>query len=323
MVRVVSKSFSRPDGDTQALYDVDLELSPQSSVIVPYAVLYRSQAEAIDPGQSTVISWVENGDTGHSVDYPYDPTIGPITFIPGFTTGGGGGYLGMLFGGSGSVTFESGFIVFTACNGQTVRVNILLNGVVVSTGSGVTHDNTGVTITINDTITVANGDVLTAEFVHEGTACGIYIDHYRLEVVGGSLTTDEAGPTAHETFASSTNVLVVTGQAETLAPGCDLTATGSPSRIIVAYTVAASQNRVGVPKQITFRLRRTNTSGAVLASKVRAAGVDSTAGNEWVFSGVYTDLAPTDGHYVVTVQETAGDASTEIWSAERSMELYY
>lgn len=33
MVRVVSKSFSRPDNDTQALYDVDLELSPQSSCI--------------------------------------------------------------------------------------------------------------------------------------------------------------------------------------------------------------------------------------------------------------------------------------------------
>ncbi len=30
MVRVVSKSFSRPENDTQALYDVDLELSPMS-----------------------------------------------------------------------------------------------------------------------------------------------------------------------------------------------------------------------------------------------------------------------------------------------------
>ena len=42
--RVISKAFSRPDNDAQTLYDVDLELSPQSPLPVHQVILSSNQA---------------------------------------------------------------------------------------------------------------------------------------------------------------------------------------------------------------------------------------------------------------------------------------
>lgn len=184
--RVMAITISRDDDNHELIVIPELEEQPPS--VVPFAVLYRSQLDAPDsiyPGTSAPIVWVENGDTGHSIQYPYAPTVGPITFIPVVRLNGQSAWSGMRFGGVGDITFESTFTAHTACN-QPVRVNILLNGAVVATGTVVTF-NPQATIEINATISVADGDELTAEFLHEGTACQIYVDYDRLTIIGTTL----------------------------------------------------------------------------------------------------------------------------------------
>lgn len=145
-------------------------------------------------------------------------------------------------------------------------------------------------------------------------------DCWMLELWHGAVDLDpHFASSVSNTTSPSGNYKVVTGLSETVLAGCDLTISGSPVRMRWSTTI--SQNRNGVVKQATMRLRRTNTSGTILASKVIGDSGDSTSGNQASWSSYFLDSAPTDGHYVLTVQETAGDASTEIWSALRTFEL--
>jgi len=109
---------------------------------------------------------------------------------------------------------------------------------------------------------------------------------------------------------------------ETILPGCDLTAVLTQGAIAVAWDVWISQNQPGVPKQATVRLRRTNRSGAILATQAfGGAGIDSTAGHEQEWNSSFSDTLPTDGHYVLTVQEVQGSTSTTVWSDTRTFSV--
>jgi len=129
-------------------------------------------------------------------------------------------------------------------------------------------------------------------------------------------------PAANQSYATTTLAKIVTGLDETIIPGCDLTATGTPASVLVIWDVYFSQYEVGKTKSARLQLRRTNIAGAVLyTSATFTALVDSKAGIEshevWTIPGNYLDAAPTDYQYVLTMDETGGTATAacEIWSA--------
>ena len=124
-----------------------------------------------------------------------------------------------------------------------------------------------------------------------------------------------------KSYVSAVNEKIVTGLTETVIPGCDLTATGTPTVVAVFWDVWVSQNLSGVAKQATLRVRRTDASGTVLASTIIGDSGDSQAGHQAEWNSSYADSAPTDYRYVFTVQETAGNASAEIWSNSKSFIL--
>lgn len=113
------------------------------------------------------------------------------------------------------------------------------------------------------------------------------------------------------------NVKVVTGLTETLLPGCDITLQSINGDVVVNIVLAISQYRVGVGKAATMRLRRTNVAGTLLWSLPFGDLGDSRTGHQQVWVATAIDTVPTDGRYVLTIQETAGDGSTEIWSDTR------
>lgn len=124
--------------------------------------------------------------------------------------------------------------------------------------------------------------------------------------------------TVCNTTSPSGNVLVVTGLTETLLPGCSVSiGAGRPSADLV-WDIWVSQNRFLVVKQATLRLRRTDVTGAILASRIVPDTGDSAGGHQYQWAGFFFDPTPTDGVYVLTVQETLGDATTEIWSDTRT-----
>ena len=106
--------------------------------------------------------------------------------------------------------------------------------------------------------------------------------------------------------------LVNTPDAETIVPGCDLTVTGTS--VNLTWDLQGSQNLSGSSKQVTWRVRRDNLTGTVLASIARNGTTDSSLGNDpgvtWVSN--FTDASPTTGHYVLTVEGT-GVAVTPVW----------
>ena len=107
--------------------------------------------------------------------------------------------------------------------------------------------------------------------------------------------------------------LVGNPDAETIVPGCDITVTPGAT-VPLTWDVMGSQNAGGQGKTITWRVRRDNLAGAVLATISRNATIDSSAGNDsgmtWVSS--FTDVSPTTGHYVLTSEGT-GAAITTVW----------
>jgi len=127
-----------------------------------------------------------------------------------------------------------------------------------------------------------------------------------------------ASVTVCNTTSPSGNVLVVTGLTETLLPGCSLSLGAGYPSIGASWDIWISQNRPTVYKTATLRLRRTNITGAILASIDLVPYTDNTDGHRDNSVNTFTDSAPTDGTYVFTVQQTAGDAFTEIWSDTRT-----
>lgn len=117
-------------------------------------------------------------------------------------------------------------------------------------------------------------------------------------------------------------VEIVTGLAETLIPGCSITV---PLGVVIAlggavglsWDIWLSEYGPTHTKAATLRLRRSSITGAILATGTITDTVDSVAGNVTEWNGSFSDTAPTDGVYVLTVQET-GNAAVQVWSATRT-----
>jgi pilus assembly protein Flp/PilA len=114
--------------------------------------------------------------------------------------------------------------------------------------------------------------------------------------------------------------LIVTGQSEIVIPGCNLTITPGPT-VSIAWSISISQDDYGIHKGAELSLRRDDTTGAILDSYSVGDQGDSEAGDQYTWIGAYTDSGPTDGKYVITVQETSGSSNTQIWSATRQFSL--
>jgi hypothetical protein len=123
------------------------------------------------------------------------------------------------------------------------------------------------------------------------------------------------------TTSVNTVVEVVVGETETILPGCDLTLS-SGSVMVVSWDVKVSQYCYNTAKSGILRLRRTSTSGSVLASSTFGDTLDYTTGDKTEWSSSYTDSSPTDGHYVITVQDTSGVSTCQTWSALRTMSVF-
>ena len=134
------------------------------------------------------------------------------------------------------------------------------------------------------------------------------------------LTSTSGAVSVPNTTSPSGDLLVVTGQSETILNGCDLVIPLGAS-VDLAWTVWISQNAPGWSKSVAFRLRRTDLTGTVLASGSTGDSGDSTGGHQVSWVAAYSDSSPTDGRYVLTVQETGGNSSTQIWSDTRAFSL--
>jgi hypothetical protein len=133
-------------------------------------------------------------------------------------------------------------------------------------------------------------------------------------------------PAANVQYNSTTNYKLVTGLAETIITSCDLTATGSPASVVAAWDIWLSQNLgANSPRTCVVRLRRTNVSGAILATSATVSETSAQDSNLGLFAevwGSYTDNSPTDYHYVLTLQETtAGNTATELWVGASAFRL--
>jgi len=106
------------------------------------------------------------------------------------------------------------------------------------------------------------------------------------------------------------NTLISQPPAETVIPGCDQQVVAGTS-VALAWDLQSSQNAGGSGKTVTYRLRRDNLAGAVLATIAKNATVDSSGGNDsgMAWASSYSDSSPTTGHYVLTTQAT-GVATT-------------
>ena len=171
-----------------------------------------------------------------------------------------------------------------------------------------------------------------------------YYEYYRLTLVSGSTNSSPyqqtfffklvAEPTpgvggggggvqlvANTTDPSGNEMLVDSVGTETLVPGCNLTAPGSPTVAIINWNIWISVNAPGQTKITTMRVRRTGLAGAILATQnLGDVGSDSAAGHLQQFSGSFIDTAVTDGVYVVTVQQV-WDTGGDVWSDTRSFSI--
>lgn len=138
--RVVSKSIARPDNESQELYDVDLELSPQSPTESVFCCLswpYR-HSEVNDAGGR--VTWDHSGDNPASGDPPYPnmvPTSGPIEKVydpaPVGATRPGWGFARILGEGTINVSYRASMAaVLFGETEYTITWVIALNGVEVA-----------------------------------------------------------------------------------------------------------------------------------------------------------------------------------------------
>ncbi len=206
--RVVSKAFSRPENDTQALYDVDLELSPMATLEPVYGVLYRvdTNANVDNDGVARQLNWGPVGDTPPS-GYPTRPTVGLIEALPDPAPYSGAyPWIGWKVLGTGTVNG----IVVASYHGvleagdnsrvRTVTLTLELNGTPV-TDMSVSRSHTGglrsylgvLTLPFAD-VDVVTDDELTATLTITGAgatpakvALATGQNGERFEITGGSL----------------------------------------------------------------------------------------------------------------------------------------
>lgn len=118
---------------------------------------------------------------------------------------------------------------------------------------------------------------------------------------------------AHNTNAASGVIQVGADTTETIITGLDVTLAGAATAapIPLNWNVWISQSHSGVVKGCALRLRRTNAAGALLASLALGdPGGDSVAGHQQQWKDTLFDDSPTDGHYVITIQNTAASGAT-------------
>lgn len=110
---------------------------------------------------------------------------------------------------------------------------------------------------------------------------------------------------------------------EHVISGMDLQfAAGVPSKVIVYWNLWTSANGFGQPKQYRIRLRRTNLTGTVLWDLVQGAYLDPDDSSGHIHQSQYSylDDAPSDGHYVMTIQaDPAATFDQSLWSDTRTM----
>lgn len=198
--RVVSKAFSRPDNDTQALYDVDLELSPQPVAEPVYGILYRvdTNANVDNDGVARQLNWGPPGDTPIGL---IEPLPDPSPYNSGYPNIGwkilGDGTIDVTVVASYHGVLEAG----DNSRVRTVTLTLLLNGTPVpdATASrshtGGLRSYLGVLAITAAGIEVLNGDELTATLTITGAgatpakvALATGQNGERFEITGGLLS---------------------------------------------------------------------------------------------------------------------------------------
>jgi hypothetical protein len=166
--RVVSKAFSRPENDTQALYDVDLELSPQSPIVTASGILYYANTGSCN-GPAVQIVWQHVGEGSPCVQVA---KVGPIEYGPIITTDnplveGGGviGHSGWTINAQGTINLHAyGSIFGQVVAGGIATIRWLMNGVDVH--QTVIVEELGYDDTFTLDCPLASGNVLTATYEH-------------------------------------------------------------------------------------------------------------------------------------------------------------
>ena len=135
---------------------------------------------------------------------------------------------------------------------------------------------------------------------------------------GNAAWTPTGTPRVTNNTNPSGNLKVVTGGTETIVPGGDLTL-NSGTTAALSWDLWVSDYDPGFTKQVTCRVRRDNIAGSILASTVLTGFSDQVTGHAQEWASTYADGSLTDGHYVLTVQETsATPAAAQIWSDTRA-----
>ena len=132
---------------------------------------------------------------------------------------------------------------------------------------------------------------------------------------GGDLLVGAAGA-ANATDAAGLEK-IATGTVETVVSGCDLIYIGTlPAAVPITIGLWTSQNNYGTSKTLTVRLRRTSITGTIIQTWTIAGSVDDVTGHRDHTVATLSDATPTDGHYLLTVQED--NAGNEVWSDTRT-----
>ena len=119
-------------------------------------------------------------------------------------------------------------------------------------------------------------------------------------------------------IGSSSLYLAATGQNETVLQTVTLTGSvGSP--VTISWNAAISEYDYGRIKYGLFRIRRTYVSGSILDDSDFGGISDDMTGLTYIWNSFYIDYSPTDYTYVLTVQETGGSPSTQIYSAYNNL----
>jgi len=109
------------------------------------------------------------------------------------------------------------------------------------------------------------------------------------------------------------NIVTPNTATEFVIPLCDVTITPKGA-VSLVWTIKFSTYAPGAGKAATMRLRRTDTAGTVLTSQTFGdPSGDSKAGGQQTWSSTYSDTAPTDGRYVVTLVQTGAAGSAALF----------
>lgn len=137
--RVVWKSFGRPDNESQDVYDVDLELSPEfPGVAVSAALLYANSGfYGCDPDSTygdgaIIVGWQNNGDAPPA-GYRPEPLSGPIEYAAYAPEPRGHcNFVGLRMLGSGRINIDHATTFGGVSGGSaSITVTIRKNGEVI------------------------------------------------------------------------------------------------------------------------------------------------------------------------------------------------